>query len=42
MRSALVRCTRALVDMPRWEQDEDTDNKDLMFLGGVKLKVTNI
>jgi len=42
MSSALVRCTRELVDMPRWEQDEDSDNKDLMLLGDVKQQVTNI
>jgi hypothetical protein len=37
--SSLWRSTRALVDMPRWEQDGDTVNNDLMFLGGVKQKV---
>ena len=26
--------------MPRWEQDGDTVNNDLMFLGDVKQKVT--
>ena len=34
-----MRCTRALVDMPRWGQDGDTGNADLMFLGDVKQKV---
>ena len=37
-----MRCTRALVDMPRWEQDGDTDTTDLMFVGDVKQKVTLI
>ena len=39
-RSALVRCTRALVDMPRWEQDEDTDNTDKMLWVDAQQKVT--
>ena len=38
--SVLVRCTCALVDMPRWEQDEATANKDLRFLGDVTQKMT--
>ena len=38
----LVRCTRALTDMPKWEQDEDSGQKDLMFLGDVKQKVAKI
>ena len=42
MNSALVRCTRALRDMPHWKQDEDSGQKDLMFLGEVKQKVANI
>ena len=42
MNSALVRCTRALRDMPHWKQDEDSGQKDIMFLGDVKQKVANI
>ena len=37
-----MRCTRALTDMPKWEQDEDSGQKDLMFLGDVKQKVAKI
>ena len=37
--SSLWRCKRALEDMPRWEQDGDTVNNDLMFLDDVKQKV---
>jgi hypothetical protein len=38
--SSLWRSKRALEDMPRWEQDGDTVNNDLMLLGDVKQKVT--
>ena len=33
MNSLLVRCTRALRDMPQWKQDEDSGQKDIMFWG---------
>jgi hypothetical protein len=33
MNSLLVRCTRALRDMPQWKHDEDSGQKDLMLLG---------
>ena len=42
MSSLLVRSTRALSDMPKWEQDEDNGQKDIMFLGDVKQKLPNI
>ena len=42
MNSLLVRCTRALSDMPQWEQDEGSGQKDIMLLGDVKQKVANI
>ena len=42
MNSVLVCCTRALRDMPHWKQDEDSGQKDIMFLGDVKQKVAKI
>ena len=42
MNSLLVRCTRALRDMPQWTQDEDNGQKDIKLLGDVKQKVANI
>ena len=42
MNSLLVRCTRALWDMPQWEQDEGSGQKDIMFVGDVKQKVAKI
>ena len=42
MNSLLVRSTRALSEMPQWEQDEDSGQKDIMLLGDVKQKVATI
>ena len=42
MNSLLVRSTRALSEMPKWEQDEDSGQKEIMFLGSVKQKLPNI
>ena len=42
MNSLMVRSTRALSEMPQCEQDEDSGQKDIMFLGDVKQKLPNI
>ena len=42
MNSLMVRSTRALSEMPQWEQDEDSGQTDIMFLGDVKQKVAKI
>ena len=42
MNSRLVRSTRALSDMPQWEQDDDNGQEDIMLLGDVKQKLPNI
>ena len=42
MNSLLVRSTRALSEMPQWEQDEDSGQKDIVLLGDVKQKLPNM
>ena len=42
MNSLLGRCTRVLSDMPQWEPDEDSGQKDIVFLGDAKQKVAKI